>query len=1041
MNDQTSSLATILVFVALPEEHDRLLEQFPSLNSIPDSKFVYVEHDIKANGFRMISVLAVGMGIDNAYEATAAGIARFNPNLIVCVGIAGSLTIDLKIGDVSVSSEIIDISQNIKIFDAPPTRKRRPTNRKKVQRPQASRTVVELSPKHYAILTGLSASFRFLRSYPPLKADLANWVEQAKDRRAKLLGENASGGLIEEMTQDPNAEIGPMISGPVVASTAFKDALKKIDRKVLAVETESSGVCRAAAAKLIPCITVRGISDHADVNKNALERTTKHAARRLAADNAISYFALQLRNPSFMDIASHHQHDDKQTQLFKCSADEPDKILSKISSDLDAYLNKMSPEYKLRPNNASLPIPRVMKDTTDEDIEDFSSKRPKPIFEALRDNRNIFIKIPKSYPNQTIAWSIAQSLLRSEVDGKQVLPLVASGDELTPPFKGFEHATDINPSDAAVLQHFTPVLIINEPLFHSQPKMNFLISEIQKFSSCPVIIISRSESPTDQIDRLKANLGLIDHSTAPVPFSEIASYLEAAFEMSSAEADSVASRLDETFSKFRLHTHPAYFAGLQEATLDALIEANQRAELIQLAVDGLLSFVVAFDESIVKLGRTTREEFLSNLAFEIRVEKRSYSKDGLITFVREFAAKKAVEIQPEEFLRGYFAVGLLNEANERVSFSVPFLEAYLLSERLRSDPTSAVFYFDPRQPEFDQFTFDLYVERGACEKVVSAICTFARNILTDCDATENVYLAKLVKPRALSSPQMLLKLAEQLGEATVRMAENSGSKEVRDEKQQLLDTRKAVRGKVAARDPMSNDDLPEATLEEFARLDALSRASTLLATLIGSGAERLDGDVKVEIADLVLIVLERFLHYWTVNRMQVNFKELREELRSDATVDQLIKDLGLYGEEKGSIIENLMIFLDDQELRFLSGPGMVLFSRLSQYAGVRSLRPIFAKIKPTGMIQKLFRNAWLMDVEHNDGKKALKDTLQHYKGSKTLRLIITNHLMNRIFWHHWQRESKASFVDVARYSLAPLGLKPAEDHTQKMLRGPKRRES
>jgi nucleoside phosphorylase len=1037
VNDHTSSIATILVFVALPEEHDRFLERFPSLRSIQDSEFVFVEHDIDTDGFRMISVLAAGMGIDNAYDATTAGITRFKPNLVVCIGIAGSLTVDLKIGDVTVSSEIIDISQNIKISEVLPTRKRRPSNRTKAVRPQASRTVVELSPKSFPIRPELSASFRFLRSHPTLKSNLADWVDQAKERRTKLIEGDVS-GLVDELTQDPVAEIGPIISGPVVANSAFKDVIKKIDRKVLAVETESSGVCRASAAASVPCVTVRGISDHADVNKNALERTTKLAARRLAADNAISYFALQLCNPSFMRIASSHKQDANEPQLFNYSDGEPDKFLSKISNDIDAYLQKMSPEYKHRPNNASLPIPRVMNDMADDDVEEFSSKRPKPIFEALRDNRNIFLKIPKSYPNQTIAWSIGQALLRSEVDGKQILPLVASGDELTPPSKGIEHATGINPNNPAILQHFAPVLIINEPQFHSQPKMNFLISEIQKYPSCPAIFVSRSESPTDQIDRLKTDLGLIDHSTAPVPFHEIASYLETAFDMNSAEADSVANRLDETFSKFRLHTHPAYFVGLQETTLDALIEANQRAELIQLAVDGLLTFVVAFDESPVKLSRTTREEFLSDLAFEIRVEKRAYTKDNLYSYVREFAERKALEISPEEFLKGYFAVGLLNDASGRISFSVPFLEAYLLSERLRSDPVSAARYFDPHQTEFDQFTFDLYVERGACESVVSAVCAFARSTLAECDENENVYLAKSVRPRALSSSQMLLRLAHQLGEAAVRMAENSGSKEVRDEKQQLLDTRQAVRGKVASRDPMSSDELPEDIKAEFAKLDALSRASTLLATLIGSGAERLDGDVKVEIANLVLKVLERFLHKWTVNRMGVNFEELREELKSDATVDQIIEKFGLYSEEKESIIENLMIFLDDQELRLLSGPGAVLFSRLSQYAGVRSLRPIFTKVKPTGMIQKLFRDTWLMDVEHSDGKKALKDTLQHYKGSPLLRLIITNHLMNRIFWHHWQRESKASFVDVARYSLAPLGLRPADEHTQKMLSGPKR---
>lgn len=1037
MTDQSSNIATILVFVALPEEHDRFLEQFPSLDIIQDSKFVFVEHDIKTDGFRMISVLATGMGIDNAYEATSAGIARFKPNLIICMGIAGSLTNDLKIGDVSISSEVIDISQNIKISEVTSTRKRQKSKRKKIQRLQKSSIVVELSPKSFPIIPELSASIRFLRSHPTLKGDLAKWVRQAKERRTELIEDITHSGLSEEMMQDPTAEIGPMISGPVVASTAFKDALKKIDRKVLAVETESSGVCRASAAASIPCITLRGISDHADVNKNALERTTKLAARRLASDNAITYFALQLRNPSFMRIASNHHQDASQPQFFSYSDGEPDKILAKVSTDLDVYLQKMSPEYKHRPNGANLPIPRVMNESLDENVEDFSSKRPSPIFEALQENRSVFIKLPKSFPNQTLAWSIGQALLRSEIDGKQILPLVASGEELTPPSKGIEHATGINPNDTTVLQHFTPVLIINEPQFHSNPKMNFLISDMQKYPSCPLIVISRSESPTDQIDRLKADLGLLDHSTAPVPFHEIASYLETAFEMNSAEADSVASRLDETFSKFRLHTHPAYFVGLQETTIDALIQANQRAELIQLAVDGLLSFVVAFDESLVKLSRTTREEFLSDLAFEIRVEKRCYSKDELYAYVREYGERKALEIQPEEFLRGYFAVGLLNEASGRVSFSVPFLEAYLLSERLRSDPTSAARYFDPQQTEFDQFAFDLYVERGACDSVVSAICSYALNTLKTCDKTENVYLTKLVKPRALSNPQMLLNLAHQLGDAAVRMAENSGSKEVRDEKQKLLDTRQAVRGRVASRDPRTNDDLPEATRAEFNRLDALSRASTLLATLIGSGAERLDGDMKENIANLVLQVLERFLHYWTVNRLGINFEELREELKSDESVDQIIDELGLYSEDKESIIDNLMTFLDDQELRLLSGPGGVLFSRLSQYAGVRSLKPIFTKIKPASTIQKLFRDAWLMDVEHNDGKKALKATLQNYKGSPLLRLIITNHLMNRIFWHHWQRESKASFVDVARYSLGPLGLKPADDHTQKMLMGPK----
>jgi len=1033
-----SQEATILVFVALPEEHDRLLEWFPTLDAIPDKEFVFAEHNIDTDGFRLISVLAKQMGADNAADATAAGIERFSPDLVVCVGIAGSLTQDLKIGDVCVSNEVIDISQNMKIAEVAPVKRFRSRRGRKQPRPSGTRTVIEFSPKPFPVPPELSASFRFLRSHPILKGDLAKWAKEAEVRRSELIGATSGEGFAEDFAQDPIAEIGPIISGPVVASGDFKDALKKIDRKILAVETESSGVFRASAKAGVPCITIRGISDHADVSKGALERTTKLAARRLAVDNAISYFSLQLRNPTFMRVASSHLEEAVQPQLFQPNESEPDKVLAKISGDLDSYLEKMSPEYKHRPNNANLPIPRISRDSIDEDIDDLEVKMPKVIFDALQESRGIYLKIPKSFPNQTLAWSIGQSLLRAEIDGRQILPLVVSGDEITPPSKGIIHATGIDPAASAISHHFMPVIIVSEPQFHSEPKISFLIRELEKYTSCPLVVISRAESPTEQIDRIKAYLALVDHVTAPVPFNEIANYLEAAFEMKPEEADSVASRLNETFSKFRLHTHPAYFVGLQESAIDALIQANHRAELIQLAVDGLLSFVVAFDESPVKLSRTTREEFLTNLAFDIRVEGRSFSRDELYLYAREFADRKALEIQPEVFLRGYFAVGLLNETSGSVSFSVSYLEAYLLSERLRANAKAASRYFDPEKVDFDQFTFDLYVERGACDEVVAAICAHAQQALTKCEDAKNVYLGREVRPKALSSPHMLLKMAQQLGQAAGRMAEPSDGVTVRSEKQRLLDTREEVRGRVASKDPSKNDDLPEKTKAEFERLDNLARASTLLATLIGSGAERLDGAVKVKVGRLVLKVLERFLHYWTVNRMTIDFGELREELKSDETVNRIIKELGLYQENESEIRQDLMLFLDDQELRLLSGPAGILLNRLSQYAGVRSLRPIFGHLKPTNGIERLFRDVWLMDVEHRDGKKALKETLQHYKGSPLLRLVVTNHLMNRIFWHHWQKESKLPFLDVARYSLAPLGLKPADEHTQNMLKGPKR---
>lgn len=44
MSEEKAESVTVLVFIALPEEHDRFLEFFPAEEAIADSQFVYVRH-------------------------------------------------------------------------------------------------------------------------------------------------------------------------------------------------------------------------------------------------------------------------------------------------------------------------------------------------------------------------------------------------------------------------------------------------------------------------------------------------------------------------------------------------------------------------------------------------------------------------------------------------------------------------------------------------------------------------------------------------------------------------------------------------------------------------------------------------------------------------------------------------------------------------------------------------------------------------------------------------------------------------------------
>ena len=856
----------------------------------------------------------------------------------------------------------------------------------------------------------------------------------ATNARELLRSQFEAGGITEELDIEPDVFTGAIVSGPVVASKDFKDVLKGLDRKVIAIETEAAGIYKACAKHQIPFITIRGISDHADISKNALERTSKLELRKLASTNAFNYLKIQLSNPSFLRAATYHASFRLYGKGPLAPKDTSTAVLERARSSIHNYLCEMSPEYKHRPTGAALPIPRVLRSLEEEDIlDDEEDRKPTSIGEALSRDDRIFLKIPKSYPNQTLAWSVGQALLKSEVNGKTILPIVIDGGEINPPNKGFMHATAFNFVDSGIKRDFHPVVIVNEPQVWSKGKVSYLIKQLQEFPATSVLIVSRADNPVQEIDRIKSIGKLVEYETSPVPFSEIALYLETAFEMEPAEANSVASRLDLTFSRFRLHAHPSYFIGIHEETLASFVDANQRSELIQLAVSGILTFAVLFDKSEPKVSRSFREEFLSQLVVEIKCYNHTFQKSDLIDLANKMADGRSLEINAYEFVQAFLAVGVLIEFGDKISFSVPYVEAYLLARRLGSEPAEALVYFDPETEKFDHYSFDLYAEMGASEEVIRQILDYADRSLAECDDEAHIYSQRKISPRALKSNSALMELATGLSTAAKRIADKSDDEGTRTEKQRLIDARARVQSKVGKKRDVQPEDLSPEKKEEFRRLDRLSRSTTLLATLLGSGSEKLLTEQKNEAASKLLKLFDRFSHYWTKNRTAIDFDSLREEILSDESIEQLLQDMEGLEIDRADVYNSLSVFIDDQELRAIGGPLNSVMSRLSHYAGVRSLKPVFERIAANSEIEAIGRDVLLMDIEHGVGKKKLKNSISKYRGSDFLRLIVANHLVMRVYWHHWKKESRGDFMEVADYALKPMRLVTSEQNKKRAL--------
>ena len=154
--------------------------------------------------------------------------------------------------------------------------------------------------------------------------------------------------------------------------------------------------------------------------------------------------------------------------------------------------------------------------------------------------------------------------------------------------------------------------------------------------------------------------------------------------------------------------------------------------------------------------------------------------------------------------------------------------------------------------------------------------------------------------------------------------------------------------------------------------------------------------MKAQLADLVLHLSSKFSDVWTRNRLRIDFNEAREALLSDDRIWQYVQDAGLEQEAFSEVRKELEMALHGAELNAILDPmGRVLW-RVSAAAGVKVLAPILTDTEATDPIMRIFRASWMMDVDSEKGKDAMKAALNAYKGNALMRLVLANHLIWRV---------------------------------------------
>jgi nucleoside phosphorylase len=999
----------IAVVVPLEDEIIPFMGIFPSLDDRSTATTFCHVVDSGSPDVSMVVIQQQAMGRTSASAAAGFLLAEYQIGLMVCLGIAGSMSDDMGLADVCYTGNVLDVLDNTKVVD--------------VTAGTADPTVsdTEFSPTHYETPLEFTSAFSFMRTQPLLRPAYLDWQnERAKAALERVPAEVPGPGGANIRIGEPNTRNGCIACGGVSKSKVYNDKLRSLERSLLAIETEAGGVFAQAKIHSVPAIAIRGISDYADKDKKKLEQASKGGVRWLAAENAAAFLALQITNPRFLSALSTRRHG-QQTELNlpdpKTEVDALGDALIQVAGEIDEALRKLSPEYRLQPKGYRLPIPRVRPERKDNALDSAEPVNPSDIRQALTRHDRILINLPRTYPDQSLGWVVAHDLLTAEFDGRQAVPIVIDAEGMRSKRSTFEGvaAVDYEP----LLSHpgAKIVFIIENIPFSSGHRLDAVVKQIEQHPDAKYVFLARGEADLISETEFVSKSGSSSQDLCSISFTEISYFVQKNFEMTGSEAEVVALRLRDTFNRFDLDAHPTYFAGIPKETLAALLQANRRSELIQIAVDGFLTFIVAGDKADVALSRSTRERFLRRLVIDMNVEKRTFDQAALIQRVKEFAAKHDFDIDPMAFVQGFIDQGIMHFEADRVHISLPFIESYLLAAELAADPPSAATYFNLDDVYVDLATFDLYAEIGASADFVETVFAKLEASISELELKkdeDHILLGESISPPNIRKPERTKALRARLKSAAEAVQDGL---EASKEKQELLDLSERIREasgrtrrKIHGHD--KNEEQPEDALKP---LSDMSRHWAVATVLLGSGAEHLDADIKRRLTKMIVVGASRLIDEWSRMQLDVDFEAIKRELTTKEMLDELPGP-----EDPDEKLRFVDAILDIMEYAAMADPVRRVMNFMCEQARQRVLATSVAGTTFDGPMERIIHGTWLADIDVARGKAPLKEAIKNLPRATFLRITLASHYMARVYWNHWRKDDRLFLLDAAEDAIKPI---------------------
>lgn len=267
------------IILGLEEEFRELVEFFgPSTSRLEGP---IVAHQFEHGNYRLAATFVGDMGEGYASRVTNHLRNVYRPESIVTLGIAASMHIDARIGDVFIPEGVVQYIRSAKVLEARGT-----TGAFRVAPgSQVYRADDALRSVAMHLDDQMPAHWKTFRDH--CAHDLEQLIPN-KSLRNEFVAENLMRSQVERIIH------GYMATGPVTTSTeAFSQWVQRNDRNVMALEMESSAAVWFAAHSTdnpIKSMTIRGIADYADERRKRSGDINNGILRRFAFRNSIRFF-------------------------------------------------------------------------------------------------------------------------------------------------------------------------------------------------------------------------------------------------------------------------------------------------------------------------------------------------------------------------------------------------------------------------------------------------------------------------------------------------------------------------------------------------------------------------------------------------------------------------------------------------------------------------------------------------------------------------------------------------------------------------------